>query len=633
MTTPVTIPAIPSTVDPSIRRAFNAVRQSLIDAQKSSFSMQDLVDIGAVADNGIIGTPAVITSTPPKPSGLVASGGFASIILSWDEPYYVYLAYARVYRSTTSVFPGEGGAVGTTQGTVYADTPPSASLSVTYYYWVRFVSTADVQGPLSDSVNGSTADDPAYMLEVLTGQIKEGQLYNDLASRINLIDAAGTGLVSRLTAAETLLGSVGGLITSAFDSSSEYEVGRLVSYNGNVYQCIQTIEFPPLSSAPAPTNASYWESVGAYADIGEVLVALSSGLSDVQYHADISDGIITASAEEISLLKVAVYDPTTGLTSKASINELNSIFTTQFSALSTAVKQVSTTLNGKTTTVESAMQSVDGILGEYTIKIDANGVVAGIGLINGPQGSEFGVRAGKFYIVDPAAPASQVIPFIVTGGKVYIDTLLVRDLTATNIRANSITADRFHATTFEAAVATITNAQLTNVWIGGTIQSDIYDSSTGWSIGKDGTAIFNDITARGNIEASSIGAVCPVPMANITDLLVDTLQIKGHAVTFPVGANLSSPLLVNMSSDVGWSDTGVQVTVTVPTGQAFPVSLAATLAAEIAINFYGVYDAKMFMRVVKNTPGAPTTWTQVGPTREVLKLNYLDLGSDDGGGA
>lgn len=55
-------------------------------------------------------------------------------------------------------------------------------------------------------------------------------------------------------------------------------------------------------------------------------------------------------------------------------------------------------------TVSVTKRSVDGILGEYAVKIDDNGRVAGFGLINGAGTSDFDIVADKFSIANPDTP-------------------------------------------------------------------------------------------------------------------------------------------------------------------------------------------------------------------------------------
>ena len=70
-----------------------------------------------------------------------------------------------------------------------------------------------------------------------------------------------------------------------------------------------------------------------------------------------------------------------------------------------------------------------------------------------------------------------------------------------------IGADMIAAGTIVAGSAIIADGAITNVKIGDVIQSNSYVAgSSGWMINKDGTAEFRNITARGNIEATSLNA-------------------------------------------------------------------------------------------------------------------------------
>jgi hypothetical protein len=101
----------------------------------------------------------------------------------------------------------------------------------------------------------------------------------------------------------------------------------------------------------------------------------------------------------------------------------------------------------------------------------------------------------------------------------------------------SLATDKLVAGNALIGSALIGDGEITNAKIGDVIQSTNYSEAngTGWMIDKNGNAKFFNITALGNIQASSIGANCPVPMARITDLMVDTIHIAGQAVTTPLG--------------------------------------------------------------------------------------------------
>lgn len=141
--------------------------------------------------------PTTDATIPPAPAGLTAVGLFAAVQLSWVAPAIRNYAYTEIWRSSTNTL-GSAVRVGTSNGTSFVDYIGTGG---TRYYWVRFVTQANITGPYN-STNGTaatTAQDPEYLLDVLTGEITESQLFADLGARINLIDGPGTGLVTQVS--------------------------------------------------------------------------------------------------------------------------------------------------------------------------------------------------------------------------------------------------------------------------------------------------------------------------------------------------------------------------------------------------------------------------------------------------
>ncbi len=63
-----------------------------------------------------------------------------------------------------------------------------------YFYFIRARNAYGISGYLK--VPASTSNDVSDMLDALDGQIREGQLYPELAERIDLIDGNGPGSVN-----------------------------------------------------------------------------------------------------------------------------------------------------------------------------------------------------------------------------------------------------------------------------------------------------------------------------------------------------------------------------------------------------------------------------------------------------
>ena len=144
---------------------------------------------GGGGDVGDPDTPGTVT-IPPAPTGLTATGAMTSIILEWANPVAAYAnhSYTKIYRNAVDNL-ATATLIGLSPGRFYTDAVGS---DAAYYYWVRFVSNSDTEGPPNATAGtlGETSPDVAYLLEMLSGQITESELYAALSARIDLIDAA-----------------------------------------------------------------------------------------------------------------------------------------------------------------------------------------------------------------------------------------------------------------------------------------------------------------------------------------------------------------------------------------------------------------------------------------------------------
>ncbi|MGH8429006.1 MAG: phage tail tip fiber protein, partial [Solimonas sp.] len=98
---------------------------------------------------------------------LSAAGALANVLLTWNAPQYRNHSYTEVWRATENTL-GLAVMVGMAPGNVYSDSVGSGGA---FYYWVRAVSLAGRPGPFNavGGVLGQTGQDPAYLMELLTG--------------------------------------------------------------------------------------------------------------------------------------------------------------------------------------------------------------------------------------------------------------------------------------------------------------------------------------------------------------------------------------------------------------------------------------------------------------------------------
>lgn len=228
--------------------------------------------------------------------------------------------------------------------------------------------------------------------------------------------------------------------------------------------------------------------------------------------------------------------------------------------LATAVRQVSIDDGTDTLALEARFVAQrttdDGLLGQYTVKIDADGRVSGFGLastvpLGGVGTSEFAVRADKFYIAEPGGVTIGTAPFVVlttptvidgdtippgtyiadayirnaviTGAKIKAAT--ITDANIASLNAGKITMDSLvgrlaqivtgdFQTIFAGKAflqeANIVNGAISNAKIGNFIESTNYGPTTGWRLDKAGVgagqAIFRNLVVtdvNGNVVLAS----------------------------------------------------------------------------------------------------------------------------------
>lgn len=169
------VPSIPAPTSGNLLQVAQAVK-TLLDVREgaigdpldASVTFRDLIDSGIATKKSGLGAGSTVLpvlpawsnpdgydptkdmTTPIAPVNVTATSGMTSIILQWDSPAYRNHSYAEVWRSPTNVI-GNAVLLGTSDTRFYTDAV--GKTSQTYYYWVRFVSQANVFGPYN-AVNG-----------------------------------------------------------------------------------------------------------------------------------------------------------------------------------------------------------------------------------------------------------------------------------------------------------------------------------------------------------------------------------------------------------------------------------------------------------------------------------------------
>lgn len=137
------------------------------------------------------------------------------------------------------------------------------------------------------------------------------------------------------------------------------------------------------------------------------------------------------------------------ITSKnsASIRQEATIRANEDGIIAGQITTVNARLNnagGTGVTVEQSLiaqaSEINGLSGQYTLRINNNGIISGFGLASGTGGSEFTILADRFIVVDPSNNTTTAYPFQVVGGNVYIRKALIQQITADQINVNELSA-------------------------------------------------------------------------------------------------------------------------------------------------------------------------------------------------
>ncbi|EFB3400561.1 DUF1983 domain-containing protein [Escherichia coli] len=179
----------------------------------------------------------------------------------------------------------------------------------------------------------------------------------------------------------------------------------------------------------------------------------------------------------------------------SSITEWSQTMATADKALSTKIDQLTVTVNGNKTAIETTSKALTDFKGNvdasYSIKLatDSNGVKYATGMSLGLTGDGTNFQSQCIFLVDrfmlmTAANGAYTSPFYVTNGAMYVKEAFIKDASIG---------------TAKIADASITMAKIVNE-----IKSENFSAgSSGWRITKNGSSEFNNVVVRGEVHADS----------------------------------------------------------------------------------------------------------------------------------
>lgn len=172
-------------------------------------------------------------------------------------------------------------------------------------------------------------------------------------------------------------------------------------------------------------------------------------------------------------------------------------------------------LNSDTATGIVEKQIVDQLGSRWQVQVSNNGNVTGIALAADEKESVFTVMADRFSIIstDSAKQSDKVYPFVVQGGKTYINSAVIADASINTAQINNLAVSSAkiqnaaidNTKIANAAIrnAHIMNGEIDSAKISQQIQSSNWDGTNGWMINKNGNANFGNATIRGTIYANN----------------------------------------------------------------------------------------------------------------------------------
>lgn len=261
----------------------------------------------------------------------------------------------------------------------------------------------------------------------------------------------------------------------------EWDESNVPDYSGVVFQCAKDEGFS--------SDVHYFSSSNRF--------SASFGIEDGSWFGRLA-------AYDVMGQDELVWSPTIGFNQNTKV---------PYSKLNDDV--VDELLNSDVATGIIEKHIVDDLGSRWQVQVTNNGNVSGVSLANDGKNSAFTVMADRFSIIstDSAKQTDKVYPFVVQNGKTYINSAVIGDASINTGQINDLAVSRAKIQIAAIDSARIANASILNghivngvidsAKISQQIQSTNWNGSTGWMINKNGKASFQDVSVRGNIQATS----------------------------------------------------------------------------------------------------------------------------------
>lgn len=312
------------------------------------------------------------------------------------------------------------------------------------------------------------------------------------------LSTAFQALDSRVTAAEGDIQSIASATTSLQNKINDPETGLLA--NSQAIDLLQS----EVTSQGGTINANSSRITSLESEIADPttgLAANATAINGLTTRVTNAEGTISAHSGQLTALEATVNDPNTGVNANASaVSGLSTdvgALDGQVTALATQYDTIATTVGENTTAVQVVAASIDGLEGQYSVKIDANGNVAGFGLSNSSNvynpalgHSQFWIAVDNFAVYNPGDPADIKLTFSVDtiNGRVVMDGAFIANATIGGAAIKNAAIGTAHIANASVVSAHIVDGNITNAKIDNVIQSSSWNNTTktGWRINKAG---------------------------------------------------------------------------------------------------------------------------------------------------
>jgi len=410
------------------------------------------------------------TDPPPVPVNVRTTSEVFAIRLEWGFPEGAEdTAFSQIQMSSSSdgSNPLELGQQAYPTG-MYLHSGMAAA--VVRWFRVRLIDKSGNIGEWSPWVYGQSSADASEILDYITGKITETELGQELLSEIEKISGDGVGSVNdRITIGDNALqGQIDSLqsqladITGAPDwnVNDAYLAGSLVKLDGKLYRAKQDVP----AGTPV-TNTAYWEYIGDYASLGEMVTALAVRVDSVETSVEEINGELAAMATRIIGVEAQLYPRMAGSTGwkagdprvRAASWTIYSAFTSGDQALARRIDNIEVELgpaiDAKIQTEAYARATADEALATQITTVEAN--------LNG-------VTADLQIEVTARATADEALTQQITNANSKIGDVEAGLITEATTRANADTAISQNVTqltsrvgTNESSIQTIATTQAT----------------------------------------------------------------------------------------------------------------------------------------------------------------------------